>query len=63
MIPFMKVIPKPLGIQLYAVAHNRLSEWRNFSITDYGDFDSFTPPKHREQSIQKLLESSGIRND
>lgn len=61
-VPYLKVSPKSLGIQLYAVAHNKLNEWRNFATTDFGDFDSLNSPKFRGQNIDKLLESAGIKD-
>lgn len=62
-LPYLKVSAKPLGIQLYAVAHNRLSEWRNFTKIDFGNFDSLNPPKFYGQDVNKLLESAGIRDE
>lgn len=61
-VPYLKVLPKSLGIQLYAVAHNKLQEWRNFARTDFGDFDSITTPKFRGESIEVLLKSAGIED-
>lgn len=59
-VPYLKVSPKALGIQLYAVAHNKLEEWRNFATNDYGDFDSIESPKFQGQNIEDLLTSAGL---
>jgi hypothetical protein len=61
-VSYLKVSPKSLGIQLYAVAHNRLREWRKFAIIDFGDFDSLSSPKFREKNIEDLLTSAGIED-
>lgn len=59
-VPYLKVSPTSVGIQLYAVAHNKLDEWRNFVTIDFGDFDSMNPPKFRGKNIEDLLTSAGI---
>lgn len=59
-VPYLKVSPTSLGIQLYAVAFNKLEEWRNFATINFGDFDSISPPKFRGQNIEDLLTSAGI---
>ena len=32
--------PTTFGVMLYAVAHNRMPEWRRFSSVDFGNFES-----------------------
>ena len=43
-VPYTKVGPTTLGIQLYAVAHNKLSEWRNLPNEDFGEFPDIKTP-------------------
>ncbi|MGE5425468.1 MAG: hypothetical protein ACM3PZ_00015 [Bacillota bacterium] len=62
-LPYLKVSPKPLGVQLYAVAYNKIDQWRDFAITDFGSFDSVISPKFCENSMEKLLEVTGIKTD
>jgi len=59
-VPYLKVSPKPLGIQLYAIAHNKLDLWRKFSVIDFGKFQSIDVPKFIGTSVKQLLESAGI---
>lgn len=40
MLPYVKVGPSTLGIQVYSVANNKLNQWREFSKTDFGDFET-----------------------
>ena len=61
-LPYLKVSPKSLGIQLYAVAYNRLQEWRNFATIDFGDFDSLNSLKFRGTNIDDLLKSVGVED-
>lgn len=62
-VPYLEVAPISLGVQLYAVANNKLNIWRNFAKVDFGDFDSLKPPKFRGQNITKLLESANIKDE
>jgi len=61
-VHYLEVSPTSLGIQLYAVAHNKLQEWRNFATIDFGDFDSINTPKFRGKNIEDLLTSAGIKD-
>jgi hypothetical protein len=62
-VPNLRVSPKSLGVQLFAVAHNRLSEWRKFAIINYGEFDDIESLKFYGQNIQELLDSAGIKDE
>ncbi len=59
-VPYLRVSPTSLGVQLYAVAHNKLDQWRNFATLDFGDFESLSTPKFRGKSIEDLLMIAGI---
>ena len=60
-LPYLRVSPKTLGVQLYAVAHNKLEEWRSFAISDYGVFKDIESPTLFGQNIHELIESTGIK--
>ena len=62
-LPYTKVQPSTLGIQLYATANNRLSEWRNFTSVDFEDFSEIKNPKYFAFSIEDLLIKIGIKKD
>lgn len=53
--PYTKVTPTSLGIQLYAVAHNQLSNWRNLPNEDFGEFPDIKLPKFFAFSIDDFL--------
>ncbi len=60
MLPYLQVSPTPLGIQLYAIAHNRMDDWLNFSRMDFGIFDTIDTPKLQGNSIKNLLKNAGL---
>ncbi len=60
-IPYLKVQPKALGIQLFAIANNMFDDWRRFSIVDFGDFEEVVLPKFYAQSLDSLLEKIGLK--
>ncbi len=62
-VPYIFAVPTSLGVQLYAVGHNKLDQWRDFSKTDFGDFESINPPKFRAKNIKDLLTSAGIEDE
>lgn len=62
-LPNLKIQAKSLGIQLYAVAHNRLEEWRNFSTVHFGEFNDIKQPKFYGKDINDLLISADIKDD
>lgn len=55
--------PKPLGVQLYAVAHNKLDGWRDFVVQDFGSFDSIAQPKFSALTLENLLSNAGIKDE
>jgi len=62
-VPYLNVSPSSLGVQLYAVAHNHLPEWRKFSTFDFGVFPSISTPQYRGSSMESLLASAGIKDE
>ncbi len=62
-LPYLKVYPTSLGVQLFAIANNKFKDWRNFSIQDFGDFDEIKLPEFCEQSMDALLEKVGVKKE
>jgi len=60
-MPYLEVQPTSLGVQLFAIANNMFSDWRNFSIVDFGNFDEVVSPKFYAQSLDSLLEKIGLK--
>ncbi len=61
-IPYTKIIPSTLGIQLYAVAHNKLNDWRYLPYNDFGEFPDIKMPIYFSFSIDELLLKAGLEN-
>ena len=45
-LPYLSANPTTFGVLLYAVAHNRLGEWQEFSQVNFGDFDGIVMPSY-----------------
>lgn len=60
-LPYLKVKPKSLGVQLFAIANNMFENWRNFATVDFGGFDDVILPKYYAQSLDSLLEKAGLK--
>lgn len=56
-IQYLKVTSSSLGIQLYAVSHNKSEEWRTFTAMNFGIFEDISKLKLMGFSIQELLDS------
>lgn len=54
-LPYTKMKPSTLGVQLYAVAHNKLPNWRNLPLEDFGAFPDIQAPAHFALTIEDLL--------
>lgn len=54
-LPYAKMKPTTLGVQLYAVAHNKLSNWRSLPIEDFGSFPDIKVPVHFALTVEELL--------
>jgi hypothetical protein len=50
------------GVLLYAVAHNRLLEWRTFSQVDFGTFPDIQTPKLYASSLEQLSQMVGLES-
>lgn len=62
-VPYIFIVPTSLGVQLYAVGHNKLGIWRDFATKDFGNFETISPPKYRAKNIEDLLTSAGIKDE
>ncbi|MEK7136076.1 MAG: hypothetical protein AAB821_00570 [Patescibacteria group bacterium] len=62
-MPYIKFIPTALGIQLFAIANNSFSVWRKFSTFDFGDFPDVVLPQLYGNSIDSMLDQSGLKSE
>lgn len=62
-IPYTKVQPSTLGVQLYAVAHNKLIDWRKLPTEDFGEFLDIKTPTFFALSIDELLTKAGLKKN
>ncbi len=60
-VPYTKVGPTTLGIQLYAVAHNKLPVWRNLPLEDFGVFPDIKTPHFFGFSIDDFLKKGKLK--
>lgn len=56
---YFYVQPSSFGIALYAVAFNRLNEWRRFNEIDFGAFENVQELEAASRSLQGLAELAG----
>ena len=54
-LPYVMVRPTTFGILLYAIAHNRIEDWQEFSKSNFGDFEDIKLPKFFASSIDELV--------
>jgi hypothetical protein len=59
-LPYAKAGPTTFGVFLYAIAHNRLAEWRSFDSVQFEDFDGISLPSYYAFSVADLLKAAGI---
>lgn len=61
-LPYTMAKPTTFGVLLYASAHNRYDEWRDFDHVDFGDFDGIQLPEYYCESLADLIERTGLAN-
>jgi hypothetical protein len=61
-LPYASAQPTTFGVLLYASAHNRIHEWREFDRIDFGDFDGIELPQIYCESLEALAEHLGLPN-
>jgi len=60
-MPYTMIIPTTLGIQLFAIANNSLSSWKEFPVKDFGDFNDISTPKFYAFTIEQFLEKANLK--
>ncbi|MCX6807997.1 MAG: hypothetical protein NTZ80_04365, partial [Patescibacteria group bacterium] len=60
-MPYLKVSPTSLGIQLFAIANNKLEKWQRFAGEDFGDFRDIILPSIYASSLDSLSEKAGFK--
>ena len=48
---------------MYAVAHNKLEEWRSFDRKDFGDFPDIALPINYAPTLDDLLKKAGLASN
>jgi hypothetical protein len=61
--PYCFMSPSTFGVLLYAVAHNRYAQWRQFNSVDFGDYEGIALPSIYESSLQDLISVAAIKID
>jgi len=59
-LPYTKILPTTLGIQLFSIANNMFQFWHDYPTKDFGDFKDIILPKYFAPSIEKLLDDTGL---
>lgn len=54
-IPYTFISPSTFGVLLYAVSHNRYSEWNQFSSSDFGDYEGIELPSIYTSNLESLI--------
>jgi hypothetical protein len=63
LVPYLEITPKSIGVQLYAVAHNKMEDWAKFNTLDFGKFDDINVPNFYGNNIEELLKKAGIKDE
>jgi hypothetical protein len=59
-MPFADVTPTTFGVMLFAVAHNKLATWRNFSSELYESATGIRPIDYYAENLENLCIASGM---
>jgi len=62
-VPYLRVQPKTLGVQLFAIANNRFVDWRKFPMEDFGDFEGVILPTIYAPALDEMLKRAGLQKD
>lgn len=60
-LQYSMVKPTTFGVMLYAAAHNKMENWKDFTKFDFGDFKGIPPPKAYGTGIEEL--KSGLSEE
>lgn len=58
--PYSMVSPTTLGIQLFSVANNRLSDWRSYPSKDFNDFENIKMPVFFGSNLEDFLKKAKL---
>lgn len=59
-MPFVDVVPTTFGVMLFAVAHNKIDTWRNFSKEKYESASGIQPLRYFSESLEMLCSASSM---
>jgi len=59
-LPYANAAPTTFGVLLYAVAHNKVKNWRQFSQELFGEFPDIRLPTFYALKLEHLLEKAGL---
>ena len=59
-MPFVDVTPTTFGVVLFAVAHNKIQTWREFSSESYESTVGIQPLGFFAETLEKLCNASGM---
>lgn len=58
-LSYTMVKPTTFGVMLYAAAHNKMNQWREFSNIDLGSFEGTIPPSAYAPDLPSLKSTAG----
>ena len=53
---YCEIVPKSLGVQLFAIANNQFQNWKQFSLYNFEDFEGISLPEITSQTKEDLVE-------
>jgi hypothetical protein len=59
-LPYVEVAPTVFGVMLFAVAHNKLDNWRDFAKESYASSTGIASAQVSAPSLEKLKEVAGL---
>ncbi len=58
-VPYLMIRPTTFGVTLYAISHNLFTNWREFGVREFGDFEDIQLPQHYSENIESLSQKIG----
>jgi hypothetical protein len=55
MLPYVNFVGSSFGVQLFAAAHNKLHEWRQFCLIDFASWDPVKVLRYKAFSLDELI--------
>lgn len=59
-LPYVEITPTTFGVMLFAIAHNKLEQWRSFPNEAYESAAGIQPLQVSAPSLEKLKEIAGL---